>query len=392
MSKSGILAIIVIAQFFCTSTWFAGNAVLSDLIQAFQLKEDAVGVITTAVQLGFIAGTLTFAILTISDRFSPVKVFFLSAIAAAGFNTSTVFAGSNLTLLLALRFLTGFSLAGIYPVGMKIASDHFDNKLGKALGFLVGALVVGTALPHLVKGLNVHMGWMVVFKVTSILALTGGIMVFYLVPDGPHRTLSTGFDSTMILKVFRGSSFRSAAFGYFGHMWELYAFWAFVPIWMESYNSLHKTADLNIALTSFLVIGLGGIACVLSGFMSQVYGSKKTATGALMCSGLCCLFSPLMFYLPLMGFISFLIFWGLTVIADSPMFSTLVAFNAPAESKGTALTIVNSIGFSITIASIWLLSLLVGRIDPRYLFVPLVLGPVLGLYAMLTNDKNKHQN
>ena len=382
MSKAGILVIIVIAQFLCTSVWFAGNAVVRDISKDYHLSERAVGVLLSAVQLGFIAGTLTFAVLTIADRFSPVRVFFFSSLFAAGANLSIIAIDGNVAALLSLRFMTGFFLAGIYPVGMKIASDHFGKDLGKALGFLVGALVVGTALPHLIRSMSVEVAWDAVFKTTAALAALGGLIILILVPDGPFRKVSRGFDYKAALKVFEKGSFRATALGYFGHMWELYAFWAFVPVMISWYVSSQQAAELDVSLISFYVIASGGLACVVSGLLSRRYSTKTIASVALMCSGICCLISPLCVYLPAEGFVPYLLIWGWVVIADSPMFSTLVAKNAPEEAKGTALTIVNCVGFSITIISITLLGLLADQISPQYIFLALSPGPIFGLVAM----------
>ena len=252
--------------------------------------------------------------------------------------------------------MTGFFLAGIYPVGMKIAADYYEKGLGKSLGYLVGALVLGTAFPHLLKGFSGGLPWRLVLIITSTLATIGGGVMLLFIPDGPFRKASQGVDLSAFLKIFKNSKFRSAAFGYFGHMWELYTFWAFVPVMLTTYLAQNPTTVLNVSLWSFIIVGLGGLACVAGGYLSQIFGSKKIATAALLLSGICCLLSPLIFYTtsPIL-FLSFLIFWGLVVIADSPLFSTLVAKNAPAENKGTALTIVNSIGFAITIVSIQLM-------------------------------------
>jgi MFS family permease len=391
MRKSPILAIIVIAQFLCTSVWFAGNAVVLDLVRAFNLRDGALGQITSAVQLGFIGGTLAFAILTISDRFSPVRVFFFSSLIAGAFNLSVIFAGGSMFMLLLLRFMTGFFLAGIYPVGMKIASDHYGGNLGKALGFLVGALVLGTAFPHLIKALEFKVSWTVVFKVTTLLALFGGSLMLFFVPDGQYRQRSAGFDASAVLRVFRNREFKSVTLGYFGHMWELYAFWAFLPVLLTSYARLHTSVSINVPLLSFTVIAGGGLACVAAGLLFGTYGAKKTATAALIISGICCFLSPLAFHLSPVLFGGYLVVWGLFVIADSPMFSTMVAQNAPSESKGTALTIVTSIGFAITIVSITLLSILAQKISIQYLFLVLGFGPLLGLYGMYGKRRKRDQ-
>ena len=379
--RNYILPVIVIAQFACTSTWFAGNAVIGDIIQHFHLEPKALGHLSSAVQLGFISGTLVFAVFTISDRYSPSKVFFLSSIAAALSNL-LIFIAGGLPMILVSRYLTGFFLAGIYPVGMKIASDYHKEGLGKALGYLVGALVVGTAFPHLVKGLTQGLSWMSVMMATSALSVFGGAMILFFVPDGPYRSRSSRLDLTLFVKIFKNKIFRSAAFGYFGHMWELYAFWTFIPVILSTYTSLHPETKLNIPLFSFLIIGVGGVACVTGGYLSQYFGSGKIAFAALLISFICCLISPFLFHLPTTVFFAILFVWGMAVITDSPQFSTLVAHASRAETKGTAITITFSIGFFITIISIEVLNLLSGLIDPEKIYLILALGPIVGLMAM----------
>jgi MFS family permease len=386
-----ILPIIVFSQFCCTSLWFAGNAVVDELIIHFHLPLSAMGHITSVVQFGFITGTLVFAFLTIADRFSPSLVFLASAFAGGLFNIGVIFEGNSFISLLVLRFFTGFFLAGIYPVGMKIAADYFKAGLGKSLGYLVGALVVGTAFPHLLKGFTIDLPWRSVFIITTSLAVIGGLFIYLFVPNGPFRKPSQKVDFTSFMKVFRVAKFRAAAFGYFGHMWELYAFWAFVPVMLIAFSKMHPDAQLNVPVLSFLIIALGGLACVIGGYLAQSFGAKKIAFTALFLSCMCCLISPLMYLLntPFL-FVSFLLFWGLVVIADSPLFSTLVAQNAIPEERGTALTIVNCIGFAITIISIQLLILLQLLIPVQFLFIVLAVGPILGLLA-LRDTSSRHE-
>ncbi|WP_297691062.1 nitrate/nitrite transporter [uncultured Eudoraea sp.] len=383
-----ILSIIVIAQFCCISLWFAGNGVMGDLMVVFNLKSSALGHLTSAVQLGFILGTLIFAILTIADRFSPSKVFFSCALLGSLFNALVIWEGNNLASILLLRFITGFFLAGIYPVGMKIAADYYEKGLGKSLGFIVGALVVGTAFPHLAKGMTGGFHWKYVLLLSSFLAVLGGFLMLTMVPDGPYRKPGNKLDLSAFFNVFQNRRFRSAAYGYFGHMWELYAFWAFVPVILKTYSIVHAGAAFNIPLWSFLIIGIGGLACAFSGYLSQTAGTKQVAYTALLLSCACCLVSPLMFATTSESlFIGFLLFWGMVVIADSPLFSTLVAQNAPAEITGTALTIVNSIGFAITIISIQLLNVLQDSMNATYMYTLLALGPILGLIALYEKKK-----
>jgi len=386
-----ILFIIVIAQFCATSLWFVSNSVITELIGNFELSVNALGYLTSAVQFGFISGTLVFAILALADRYNPSKIFFLSAFAGALFNWGIVIDGHTLLSLISLRFFTGFFLAGVYPVGMKIVADYYKEGLGGSLGFLVGALVLGTAFPHLLKSITTLMPWQSVIIITSIIATLGGILMVFLVPVGPYRKKNLELDLTAFFKVFKNRPFRAAAFGYFGHMWELYAFWAFVPILLSGYLKYHPEVDFDIPLWSFLIIGLGSLGCIISGYLSTRFGPKRVAFISLLLSGSCCLVSPLLFYIDSsIAFRGFLVFWGLVVIADSPLFSTLVAENTKPETKGTALTIVNCIGFLITIVSIQLLVTLQASMEQRYLYVILALGPLLGLLLLgKENNRNK---
>ncbi|QCE40368.1 MFS transporter [Psychroserpens sp. NJDZ02] len=383
-----ILPVIVLSQFCCTCLWFAGNGVINDLVLNFGLNPSALGHLTSAVQFGFIIGTLLFAILTIADRYSPSKVFFISALLGAFFNLCIIWDSNSLISLLTLRFLTGFFLAGIYPVGMKIATDYYNKGLGKSLGFLVGALVLGTAFPHLLKDLTATYPWKSVLITTSTLALFGGVLMLIFIPDGPFRKRSQHTNLTAFFNVFQKPDFRAAAFGYFGHMWELYTFWVFVPIILKQYTIINTDTTFNIPLLSFIIIGLGGLACIISGYIAQRIGTKKTAFIALLLSCLCCLISPLVFTTTSeMLLIGFLIFWGLVVVADSPLLSTLVAQNASSELKGTALTIVNCLGFTITIISIQVMTSLVELSNSNSIYFILALGPILGLLALGRKQK-----
>lgn len=386
MKKQIIL--IVIAQFLCTSLWFAGNAVLADIVKTSAINSDFLANLTSSVQFGFISGTLVFAVLAVADRFSPSKVFFISAIIAAIFNLGIIIPDLSSFTLLFFRFSTGFFLAGIYPVGMKIASDYEEKGLGKSLGFLVGALVLGTAFPHFLKSVSYGFSWQYVILSTSLLSAIGGGLVINLVPDGPFRKITQKLKWSAFFTGFRNSQFRSAAFGYFGHMWELYAFWAFVPVMLLNYQHHFHQYNFSIPFFSFLIIASGSFSCAIAGIISQKFGAKKIASLALMSSGICCLLSPIFLSgssLPVL--ITFLFLWGIFVVADSPLFSTLVAQNAPQETKGTSLTIVNCIGFAITVLSIQLLRIIIELIGSEYAFTILAIGPALGLVALFSKEK-----
>jgi MFS family permease len=297
--------------------------------------------------LGFVAGTLVFSILSLADRFSPVRLFFICSCLGAVMNSAIAWLADDATDLFLFRFLTGFFIAGIYPVGMKIAADWFDKGLGKALGFLLGALVLGTAFPHLLKNRDFEWPWKTVLYITSLFASLGGLLMMFFVKDGPYHLVSGRFHWNAIPSIFQSKKWRSAAFGYFGHMWELYSFWGFLPLLLELYSRL-SGRPLNIPLLSFLVITGGGIGCIAGGYLSQKRGSARVAFMALLISGACCLLSPFIFHWPLAFFLVFLFVWGFTVAPDSPQFSTLVAQFAPGHLRGTALTIYNSIGFTIS--------------------------------------------
>ncbi|TKC01437.1 MFS transporter [Pedobacter cryotolerans] len=375
-----ILPIIVIAQFFCTSIWFAGNAVITTILP--HANSTSISNVLSAVQFGFITGTLIFAFLSLSDRFSPSKIFFTSAIIAAIFNIGVVYAKGDLTTILLLRFASGFFLAGIYPIGMKIVADYYKDGLGSALGYLVGALVLGTALPHLLKGISFNLSYQSILQITSALALTGGVLVGFLVPNGPFRVKSN-FDASALLKIFKHAEFKAVAIGYFGHCWELYAFWAFVPQLLLQYNRINATVAINSSLMAFIIIASGSLACIISGYFSKKIGVKRLATIILLLSCLCCLLSPLLFYIASIWLVFvILVVWGMLVVADSPLFSTLMAQHAPVALKGTALTIANCIGFSVTIISIQCIGLLIEHINPSFAYVFLAFGPIVGLISL----------
>ena len=376
---SYILPVIVLSQFAGTSLWFATNAILPDLLRTWQLPSDVVSYSTSAVQLGFIIGTLGFAYFTISDHYSPRIIFFLCTLLGGMFNLFVYLFAHDLAGLLLFRFLTGICLAGIYPIGMKIASGWYREGLGSALGFLVGALVIGTSLPYLLRGIVAEVHWQSVIIAVSCISFAGGLLMLLLVPDGPYLVKGTPFTTKAFAIIFHSKVLRSAAFGYFGHMWELYTFYAFIPFMLASYAAMHSGA-MNISFWSFAIIAAGGIGCAGGGIISKRAGSARVAWVQLCCSGLLCVCSPLLFRLPAGVFLGVFIVWGIVVVGDSPQFSALIANYAPRELVGSALTIGNSIGFAITIVSIQAISSLSHVIAPEYIFTFLTIGPAAGLY------------
>ena len=375
-----ILPIIILSQFAGTSLWFAGNAIANELISSFSYPLETLGYLTSSVQLGFIAGTLIFAYFTLADRFSPVRLFAVCSFIAAGFNFLIIFTES-LPVLLSVRFLTGFFLAGIYPIGMKISADWYGSRLGKALGYLVGALVLGTALPHFIRGFTISLSWERVIIFTSIIASIGGLLMLLGVSDGPLRKRSAHFNPRVILSVFKVKDFRNAAFGYFGHMWELYAVWAFIPLILTRYQGW-DLVPTQISFFSFAIIAIGTAGCIIGGYISVNSGSARVALTALIVSGICCLISPFIPNLPPSLFLIIMFLWGFSVVADSPQFSTIVARTSPPESVGSALTIVNSIGFALTIPSIELINYLIIHYSSLWPLSILAIGPFFGIISI----------
>lgn len=389
ISPRSALILIVIAQFLGTSLWFASNAVAPE-ISILLNNPGILASITSSVQFGFIVGTLVFAFLSIPDRFSPRDVFFFSAVLAAFFNLMIPVLPMKLGIVLACRFMVGFFLAGIYPVGMKIASDYFQKGLGTALGFLVGATVLGTAFPHLIKGLDLNLSWKIIFWSTSLLAIIGGTIVGFFVPDGPYHKPNPKFDLGLLPKLYKITELKSIAAGYFGHMWELYTFWAFVPM-LIAYLAKGQNSDSFNSLLSFSIIAIGSVSCGLGGIIAAKKGSKSVAQSALFGSGICCLLIPIVVYfdLPSWIWIPFLGVWGFLVTADSPQFSTMVAQSVAAEYKGTAMTIVNCLGFTLTIFSIQLGQLLLKWMEVDQMLALLSIGSFLGLIVFKIFDKKK---
>ena len=383
--KKKILGLIVVSQFAGTSLWFVGNAVLPELKVALGLQQYALSLVTSAVMLGFVGGTLIFSFFSLADRFSPVKLFFFSSMLGALCNLALVWFAKDASSLFILRFFTGFFIAGIYPVGMKIAGDWYEKGLGKALGFLLGALVLGTAFPHLLKNRDFKLPWRSVLYFTSAFATVGGLLMLFFVGDGPYRKRSGGFQWNAFTEIFSAKKMRQASLGYFGHMWELYTYWAFVPVMIALYAK-NNSAELNVPLLSFMIIGCGSISCIAGGYLSQRFGSAKVATTSLVISGFCCMLSPLIFSLPLWAFLSVLFAWGLAVIPDSPQFSTLVTQFAPEHLRGTALTIYNSIGFSISSVSLFVIDRIFYSthfFSGINTFLLLAIGPLLSVIPML---------
>jgi predicted MFS family arabinose efflux permease len=380
-----ILPVIVLSQFAGTSLWFAVNAVMPDLQRAWGLPAAAVGMLTSVVQLGFVAGTLVFALLMLADRFRPQRVFLVCALLAAALNACVVLAPGRFDLLLVLRFGVGFLLAGIYPVGMKIAASWYRQRLGAVMGVLIGALVLGTALPH---GLRALAGagaaaagdlppWQWVVLGVSALAALGGIATAWLVPVNPDAVAGARMTPRALALIWSDRRLRASVFDYFGHMWELYAFYVLVPLVLAT-----RISGTAVSAAAFWAIAAGFAGCVAGGLLVRRFGSASVAQFQLATSAACCLAAPLMLAAPLPLFMVWLLLWGTTVVGDSPQFSTLTAQNSPPAVVGSVLTFTNCIGFAISVVSIELF-VRAAQVWPLAALLPgLALGPLVGLWML----------
>ncbi len=373
-----VLPVLVFAQFAGTSLWFAVNAVMPDLQRELGWATSAVGTLTSALQFGFIAGTLVFALLAIADRFPPRLVFLVCALAGAACTVGAWWTVRDYTALLGWRFATGFFLAGIYPVGMKIAAQWYSKGLGGALGLLIAALVVGSASAHALRALGDALPWPTLMLGVAALAALGGLLLYLGLGDPPGALARVSQLQWRALgTVWTDTRVRSSVLGYFGHMWELYTMWVMVPLILAT-----RLSGTDLSWAAFLVLGAGAIGCAGGGWVAQRWGSARVAGTQLAISGACCLAAPLLLGAPDAAFYAWLVLWGITVSGDSPQFSTLTARNAPPQAVGSVLTLTNSIGFGISIASILLFVWLAESVALGALLPWLAIGPVLGLWAL----------
>jgi MFS family permease len=364
------------------SLWFSGSAVVPSLTREWHLSESAANWLTLSVQLGFVAGTLLSALLNLPDIISPRHLFTLTAIAGAIVNSAFGLFAEHVEFAIVLRFLTGMFLAGVYPPAMKILATWFRYGRGLALGVLVGALTLGKATPYLVNGIG-SPNWRYNVLFVSLLAVVGSIIVLLFVADGPLALPAARFDWKQLGRVFHNRSVRLANFGYFGHMWELYAMWTWIPFMIRASLASRQSEPALAEVSSFLVIGCGALGCVVAGLVADRVGRTVVTSVAMAISGACCLTIGFAFGAHPMLLLTIAAVWGASVVADSAQFSACVTELGDPQYIGTALTIQTCVGFLLTTISIELISMVEKVVGWRYAFIILAPGPLFGVIFML---------
>jgi MFS family permease len=379
-----VLALLGIAELLGMSLWFSASAVSPQLQAIWGLTTAQAGWLTTIVQLGFVCGTASIAILNLADLVPAARLFSITALVAATANAA-ILVVPGYGPALALRFLTGFFLAGVYPPAMKMASTWFRAERGLAIGVIVGALTVGKATPYLVRAIP-HVGVRPVVLTASAGALLAAVLVAVSYRDGPFPFAPRPFSWRHVGDVVRIRKWRLATASYLGHMFELYAFWTWIPAFLAASVAANIgtrfRAPRLISLLAFATIAIGGAGCVWGGLFADKRSRERLVSISLYVSGACCLLSALLFGQPLWVLGALAMTWGFFVIADSAQFSTLVTESVPSHAVGTALTVQTSLGFLLTMLPMQIVPAIAGRAGWRWAFVILALGPVAGIAAI----------
>jgi MFS family permease len=370
------LGVLAFALVLSMTTWLSASAVIPQLREEWNLADTGAAWLTIGVQLGFVAGAIVSSVLNIADLVAPRIVILVGSLGAAAVNLILVTV-SSATGAVPLRLATGFFLAGVYPPALKLMSTWFRKGRGTALGILVGALTLGSAAPHLVNGLG-GLDWHLVVYTTSALTAAGGLLAGFAVPEGPFPFPRAAFAPRQMGRVFANRGVRLASLGYFGHMWELYAVWAWFLVFFSTVDP-----GRGAAYATFGVIGIGALGCWAGGWLGDRFGRPETTAAMMAASGLCSIGIGLLLGAPTWLLLLVALFWGFTVVADSAQFSTLVTEHADQAYVGTAVTLQLAVGFTLTVATIWLVPVFEDAVGWRWAFAFLAPGPALGVLAML---------
>ncbi len=375
------LAVVASSQLLVLTLWFSASAVAPQLQTEWNLSTAAASWLTLAVQIGFVVGALTSAILNLPDLIPARRMFFIATAVAVTANAALVtLSGSPIVIATVLRFIVGIALAGVYPAGLKVVSGWFTQRRGMALGVLVGALTVGSAMPHLIRGAGLD--WRPVILTSSVLAAIGGLLMLKFVHDGPYETAASPFSLKLVGSVIANKGVRLSTYGYLGHMWELYAMWTWTAAFLFASAEAGGYSTAWVSTATFAVIAIGGLGSWLAGSLADRFGREWIAGGAMAISGTMAVLSPFVF-----GANPFLVLalfgvWGLTVVADSAQFSALVTETADDRFRGTALTLQTAVGFMLTLITIRGVPAIADAVGWQWAFPWLALGPIVGIFAM----------
>ena len=381
--KTRSIILLVIAEISAMCLWFVSAAVLEDLSAERPISGAFGAALTSSISAGFVVGALAVAVSGIADRLDPRRVFAVASLLAAACNVVLVFDGISDVVIVLCRFLIGFCLAGVYPIGMKIAVGWGKEDRGWLVGLVVGGLTLGTAAPHLLSFLG-GADWRVATLLASALGVLSAVLIFF-VSLGPHHTRAPAFESRAIMVAWRDVRIRRAFGGYFGHMWELYAMWAWISAALVvSYSTqIDKSDALTLAkLTAFIAIGAGALMCPPAGYIADRIGKARTTIVVMALSGVGAVLTAVVFGGPVWLVFIVVVFWGMFVIPDSAQFSALIADYSPPDIAGSVMTLQTALGFTLTIATVQCVPVAVQYLGWAPTLGVLALGPVFGIWSM----------